>query len=112
MTFLIMNVNEIGKNIERVVCVPLIRVKATLEGEVTYLRGETIIRPCKMKLMIQRRNYVMRNGSDPFLVLTALLMMKTTLATDEGQELRRTNLSLAMKSLTTGENIIVHPAKV
>ena len=54
----------------------------------------------------------MGNGSDPFLVLTTLLMMTTTLATDEGQELRQVNLSLAMKSFTTGENIIAHPAKV
>ena len=52
MTFSILNMNEIGKNIERVVCVPLIRVKATLEGEVTYPGGETIIKPCKEKLMI------------------------------------------------------------
>ena len=52
MTFSILNVNEIGKNIERVMCVPLIRVKATLKGEVTYPRGETIIKPCKRKLII------------------------------------------------------------
>ena len=51
MTFSILNMNEIRKNIERVVCVPLIRVKVTLEGEVTYPRGETIIKPCKRKLM-------------------------------------------------------------
>ena len=50
MTFSILNVNEIGKNIETVVCVPL--VKATLEEGVTYPRGETIIKPCKGKLMI------------------------------------------------------------
>ena len=52
MTFSILNVNEIGKNIERVVCVPLIRVKAAFEGEVTYPKGEMIIKPCKRKLMI------------------------------------------------------------
>ena len=51
MTFSILNVNEIGKNIERVACVPFIRVKATLEEEVTYPKGETIIKPCKGKLM-------------------------------------------------------------
>ena len=54
----------------------------------------------------------MRNGSDPFLVLTTLLMITTTLATDEGQELRQANLSPAMKSFTTSENITAHPAKV
>ena len=52
MTFSILNVNEIGKNIKKVMCVPLIQVKATLEGEVTYPKGETIIKPCKRKLMI------------------------------------------------------------
>ena len=54
----------------------------------------------------------MRNKSDPLLILTALLIMKMTLATDEGQELCRANLSLAMKSSTTGENITTHLAKV
>ena len=54
----------------------------------------------------------MRNESDPLLVLTALLMMKMTLATNEGQELHRANLSPVMKSLTTDENITTHPAKV
>ena len=54
----------------------------------------------------------MRNGSDPLPVLMALLMMKMTLATDEGQELRQANLSPTMKSFTTGENITAHPAKV
>ena len=53
----------------------------------------------------------MRNESDPLLVLTAPLMMKMTLVTDEGQELRRVNLSPATKSLTTNENIIAHLAK-
>ena len=52
MTFSILNVNEIGKNIERVMCVPLIRVKTILEWEVIYPRGEMIIKPCKRKLMI------------------------------------------------------------
>ena len=51
MTFSILNVNEIGKNIESVVCVPLIRVKATLEEEVMYPKGKMIIQPCKGKLM-------------------------------------------------------------
>ena len=55
--------------------------------------------------------YVMRNESDPLLVLTDLLMMKTTLPTDEGQELYRANLSLAMKSFTTSENITAHSEK-
>ena len=52
MTFSILNVNEIGQNIERVVCVLLIRVKAILEEEVMYPRDETIIKPYKRKLMI------------------------------------------------------------
>ena len=77
-----------------------------------YPRGETIIKACKRKLMIQRINYVMHNGSDPLSVLMALLMMKTTIATDEDQELRRANLSPAMKSFITGENITAHLAKV
>ena len=54
----------------------------------------------------------MRNGSDPLLVLMALLMMKMTLAIGEGQELHRANLSLAMKSFTTDENITAHLAKM
>ena len=54
----------------------------------------------------------MRNESDPLLVLTAPLMMKMTLVTDEGQDLRRVNLSPAIKSLTTDENIIAHPANM
>ena len=54
----------------------------------------------------------MHNGSDPLSVLIALLMMKMTLATDEDQELRRANLSPAMKSFITSENITAHPAKV
>ena len=52
MTFSILNVNEIGQNFERVVCILLIQVKAILEGEVMYPRGEIIIKPCKRKLMI------------------------------------------------------------
>ena len=51
MTFSILNMIRIGKNIERVVCVPPMRVKATLEGEVTYPKGKTIIKPCKGRLM-------------------------------------------------------------
>ena len=51
MTFSIFNVNEIGKNIEKVVCVPLIRVKATPDEEVTNPKGEMIIKSCKGKLM-------------------------------------------------------------
>ena len=111
MTFSILNVNEIGQNIEKVVCVLLIRVKAILEGEVIYPRGEMIIKACKRKLMISRRNYVMRNESDCLLVLTAPLMMKMMLVTDKGQELRRVNLSPATKSLTNDENTTAHPAK-
>ena len=53
----------------------------------------------------------MRNRSDPLLVLTTLLVMTTTLATDEGQELRQVNLSPATKNLITDENTTVHPAK-
>ena len=53
----------------------------------------------------------MRNESNHFLILTALLMMKMTLVIDEGQELRQVNLSPATKSLTTDENIIAHLAK-
>ena len=51
MTFSILNVKEIGKNIERVVCTPPIQAEATLKGEVTYPKGKTIIKPCKGKLM-------------------------------------------------------------
>ena len=51
MTFSILNVKEIGKIIERVVCTPPIQVEATLEGEVTYPKGKTIIKPCKGRLM-------------------------------------------------------------
>ena len=52
MTFSILNVNEIGQNIEKVVCVQLKQVKAILKGEAIYPRGEMIIKPCKRKLMI------------------------------------------------------------
>ena len=54
----------------------------------------------------------MRNKSDPLPVLTALLMMKMTLATNKGQELHWANLSPTMKSFTNDENITAHPAKV
>ena len=40
MAFSILNVNGIERNIEGVVCVPLIRVKATLEEEVMYPKGK------------------------------------------------------------------------
>ena len=53
----------------------------------------------------------MRNESDPLLVLVAPLMVKMMLDTDEGQELRRVNLSPATRSLTTNENTTIHPAK-
>ena len=52
MAFSILNVNEIWQNIERVVCILLIQVKSILDGEVIYPKGETIIKPCKRKLMI------------------------------------------------------------
>ena len=54
----------------------------------------------------------MHNGSGPLPVPIAPLMMKMTLATGEGQELRRVNLFPAMKSVTTGENIRAHLVKV
>ena len=54
----------------------------------------------------------MCNESGPLAVLMALLMMKMTLAIGEGQELRRANLSLAMKSFTTDENITAHLVKM
>ena len=54
----------------------------------------------------------MRNRSGPLPVLMALLMMKMTLVIGKGQELRGVNLSLVMKSFTTGENIIAHLAKL
>ena len=44
MTFSILNANEIGKNIERVVCIPPIQVEGTLEREVTYPKGKMIIK--------------------------------------------------------------------
>ena len=53
----------------------------------------------------------MRNESNPLLVLTASLMMKMMLVTDEGQELRRMNLSPTTKSLTTDENKTAHLTK-
>ena len=49
--------------------------------------------------------------ANPLLVLTASLMIKMMLVTDEGQELRRGNLSPMTKSLTTDENKTAHPAK-
>ena len=54
----------------------------------------------------------MCNESGPLPVLMALLMMKMTLAIGEGQELYQVNLSLAMKSFTTDENITAHLAKM
>ena len=51
----------------------------------------------------------MHNESDPRLVLMAPLMMKMTLVTSEGQELRWVSLSPATKSLTTDENTTTHP---
>ena len=53
----------------------------------------------------------MRNESDPFLVLMTPPMVKMMQVTGEGQELRRMNLSPAMKNLTTDENTAVHPTK-
>ena len=53
----------------------------------------------------------MCNESDPLLVLTAPLMMKMMLVTDEGQELRWVNLSPTTKNLITNEDTVVHPAK-
>ena len=54
----------------------------------------------------------MHNRSGPLPVPIAPLMMKMTLATGEGQELCQVNLSLAMKSFTTDENITAHLAKM
>ena len=54
----------------------------------------------------------MCNESGPLPVLMALLMMKMTLAIGEGQELCQVNLSLAMKSFTTDENITAHLVKI
>ena len=54
----------------------------------------------------------MRNESDPFLVLVAPLVVKMMLVADEGQELRRVNLSPATKNPIIDENTAVHPAKV
>ena len=53
----------------------------------------------------------MRNESDPLLVLVAPLMVKMMLDTDEGQELRRVNLSPTTKNLIIDKNIAVHPVK-
>ena len=51
MTFSILNMKEIGKDIERVACIPPIQAEAALEGEVTYPKGKTIIKPCNERLM-------------------------------------------------------------
>ena len=53
----------------------------------------------------------MRNESDLLLVLVAPLVVKMMLVTDEGQELRRVNLSPVKKNLIIDENTTVHPAK-
>ena len=53
----------------------------------------------------------MRNESDLLLVLVAPLVVKMMLVTDEGQELRRVNLSPATKNLIIDEYTTVHPAK-
>ena len=53
----------------------------------------------------------MRNESDLLLVLVSPLVVKMMLVTDEGQELRRVNLSPATKNLITNENTTVHPGK-
>ena len=53
----------------------------------------------------------MRNESDLLLVLVAPLVVKMMLVTNEGQELRQVNLSLATKNLITDENTTVHPGK-
>ena len=52
MIFSILNVNEIELNIDRIVCVLLIRAKAILEGEVIYPKSEMKIKLCRKKLMI------------------------------------------------------------
>ena len=52
-----------------------------------------------------QREIIVRKGNGPLLALMAPPMMKMTLATGEGQELCRANLSLAMKSATISENI-------
>ena len=54
----------------------------------------------------------MRNESSPLLVPMAPSMMKMMLATNEGQELCQENLSPAMKSVTTDENIRAHLVEV
>ena len=53
----------------------------------------------------------MRNESDHLLVLVSPLMVKMMLDTDEGQELRRVNLSPTTKNLIIDKNIVVHPVK-
>ena len=51
MTFSILNMKETGKDIERVVCIPPVQVKAALKGEVTYPKGKMIIKPCSGRSM-------------------------------------------------------------
>ena len=53
----------------------------------------------------------MRNRSGLFPVLISPPMIKRMLATGEGQEFRRANLSPVMKSATTGKNTRAHLAK-
>ena len=47
----ISNVKEIGKNIEKAVCIPPIQVEATFKGEATSPTSEVIIKPCNEKSM-------------------------------------------------------------
>ena len=46
MTFLILSGKEIVRDIERAVCTLPIQAEATLEWEVTYLKGKTVTKPC------------------------------------------------------------------
>ena len=47
----ILNVKEIGKNIEKTMYMPPIQVEAVFEGEATSPTGEMIIKPCNERLM-------------------------------------------------------------
>ena len=48
----ILNVKEIGKNIEKTMYMPPIQVEAVFEGEATSPTGEMIIKPCNERSMI------------------------------------------------------------
>ena len=51
MTFLILSGKEVVRDIERVLCTLPIKAEATLEWEVTYLKGKIATKSCSWRLI-------------------------------------------------------------